>query len=622
VLPAPSSGSVCKTGVTTLTPTVQPGSTRWRCWALLLLVAAAPSRATDAGRGPLPPSASPASEPITALWRALTADLGSTLTASQRLLLGDRDPNGPSCVRPMGSKALAFASNGGPGTRLAYIWYDSASARLSPAADFAWQQTTLRPVLEDIAKRNSEILPRAVRLAETAGRLAAAVRSGPLVPGALTTSPAAKHTWPGYCAENLVSAARAGDLAAARRWADELASATWALADLHRWLGFLVSNYLTTLDFQARCKSLYDSCDVTYSGKFAMDPLLSCLPGGQAAGSAIRNCTEVERQAEWLFRVPREYVARGLDGTVAPKREEGEQVAAAVRMPPRLRSAFVRLRAHLSPPVRKVWDQAAQSPFHRSYLASMLHRAVAAQTLDALGVVLKRYEQANPDPTPHGLMDVIFSRGGGPESGYDWAERFDPRLMAAAATFGGSDAQVLLRAQHFARALLGTAAHYGASDSVREALDRNRFDCINGTGIIGSLYRNAGRSGFYTIRWSGGRVGHTVAAAEVAEPDGRAIVIVDALEDAQTATERWPSAYDRGHRWPPTYVGLRADLYAAELYTRGLETYVWAEGYIVRGPHAGVLVRASVPYLPNRMLPGTQRVEQPTVADQALPNSG
>jgi len=577
----------------------------WR-WLISAAIAVAVATACPAG-APAPSAAqpSPASERIAALWRDINIHLAPTLTASRRVLLGTRDPNGPSCVRFVRIKNVTFSSKGGPGTRLAHQWLTSAPARQSPMADFTWQQTTLRALLEDIGRRNQEILARAVRLADVAEQLARALRDTSTAPGALAAPTAAQHTWPGYCAAACASALDRGDVDAARGWADELAAATFALADLHRWLDFLVRNYLATLAFQARGKSLYESCNQAYTGEFAMHPNLSCLPGGRAANSITPNFIEVEHQAEWLFRVPPQYLTQRLDGTPVAKRDEVRDVPAAVWIPPHLRSPFVRLRGSLSPAARVLWDQAAHAPFDRSYLVNMLYRSTTAGVLDPLAVVLERYSRANPQPTRHGLMDVLFYRGGDPEGGSDWAERFDPRLMDAAATLGGSDEQVILRTQHFARALLGTVRHYGAADSLREALDNNTFDCIDATNVIGCLYRNAGRAGFYNIRWSGGTVGHTVAAAEVTRAGAPAIVIVDALEDAQTAAELWPVAYRRGHRWPPAYPGARADLYAVELYTRGLDNYIWVEGYLLRGPNADTFTRMPVPYLPPRPSPGT-----------------
>lgn len=588
--------------------------------AALLLAAARPSAAAE----PSPPSRpASAGEQVAALWRDLGPNLATTLTAGRRLLLGHRDPNVKTCVSPDRPTTLSYDARGGPGSRLAYQWYITASKRRSAAEDFAWQQTTLRAVLQEMAKQSEQVLPQAIRLAETAERLARALRQDTVGPVALSPSPAARDTWPGCCADGLVSALRGNQLGAARRWADELASALAALADLHRWLDYLVRSHLTALDFQARYKSLYESCNVTYPDTAPFDPLLSCLPAGEAGCAALRNLMEVEHQAEWLFKVASDRLVRRLDGELAANANGADAVPAAGHMPQHLRSAFIRLRGVLSPAAQRLWDTAAGSPFDRSYLANMLYRITVAGALEQVAVVLARYDRAYRPPTQQGLMDVIFYRAGSPHAAAkDWAERFDPRLMDAAATLGGSDEQVILGAQHFARALLGTATHYGGAHSLREALDTQKFDCINGTNIIGALYRNAGRAGFYSIRWSGGTVGHTVAAAEVSRPGGPAIVIVDALEDAQTATDLWPHAYARGHRWPPAYPGARAAVHAVELYARGLDSYVWTEGYIVRGPDAGTLVRTSVPYLPTRSQTGALRVQQWPVPNSLSPNNG
>jgi hypothetical protein len=41
---------------------------------------------------------------------------------------------------------------------------------------------------------------------------------------------------------------------------------------------------------------------------------------------------------------------------------------------------------------------------------------------------------------------------------------------------------------------------------------------------------------------------------------------------------------------------------------RGLDSYVWAEGYVVRGAAAGRLVRAGIPYLAEFPGGGTEQV--------------
>jgi len=75
--------------------------------------------------------------------------------------------------------------------------------------------------------------------------------------------------------------------------------------------------------------------------------------------------------------------------------------------------------------------------------------------------------------------------------------------------------------------------------------------------------------------------------------------IIDGLVSGLTKTEPWPDAYFNGHEWPE---GLQdsAPPYAVELYGRGLDTYVWLEGYIIRDNNAGLLVKAAAPYLPGR----------------------
>ena len=45
-----------------------------------------------------------------------------------------------------------------------------------------------------------------------------------------------------------------------------------------------------------------------------------------------------------------------------------------------------------------------------------------------------------------------------------------------------------------------------------------------------------------------------------------------------------------------------------ELYVRGIDSYVWAQGYIVRGPNAGWLTTASIPYSKHFLAPSQQKV--------------
>lgn len=570
--------------------------------AVAFFTAPGPAPAAGAGTSPEAASESPLTGPeVAALWKTVATDFGPTVTASQRLLLGNRDPNGDSCVGPeLGGIIIAFR-NGGVGTNLAAIHLDAIGERTSPKTDFTWHQTRLKPVFEDLLAANRALLAEAVRLATQSEELARALDRLTAWPQGLEASRVqSPHHWLGHCAGRLDGAMAQHDLASCKTWANELASATFALADLHRWMNILVENQLTAIAFQARCKALFEECEESYGNRYDATRDTSFFPGGRLTLNGLHNFGEVEHQAEWLFRAPSKYLELTDDDASQDKPVVVLRATAAVWLPPHLRGTFARLRGILSPANREVWDQAARTPFHRSYLANMLHRAWRVGAIERVAVVLKRFDDAAPQATLNALMDVLFYRGGDMGAGNVWDDRFDPHLMSAAGTLGGTDEQVLLGAQYFTRAVFGGWEHYGRSKTLREALVAKRLDCLRASDMVGTLYRNAGRAGYYSIRWCAGVAGHTVSAAEVPKSGGSAIVIVDGLDRPNTSTELWPYAYARGHAWPTGYTGLKANIYAVELYARGLDNYVWAEGFIARGPNAGMLLRAFLPYLPNR----------------------
>jgi len=579
------------------------------CAFLAVAFFTAPGPASAAGAGTRPEAASESSltaPELAALWKTLTTDLGPTTAASQHLLLGNRDPNGDSCVGPELGGTIIAHRDGGVGTHLAAIYVESIAERNSPMADFAWHQTRIKPVFAGLLTANRAVLAKVVRLATQSEELARALRRLAAWPQGLAASRVKPpHHWLGHCAGRLDGAMAQHDLAACKTWANELASATFALADLHRWINILVENQLTAIAFQARCKALFEECEEPYGNRYDATRHTSFFPGGRLTMNGLHNFEEVEHQAEWLFRVPSEYLELTGDGASRVKREAVSGAPAAVWLPPHLRGTFARLRDILSPANQEVWDRAAHSPFHRSYLANMLHRAWRVGAIERVAVVLKRFDDAAPRAGLNTLMDVLFYRGGDLGAGTVWDDRFDPHLMSAAGTLGGTDEQVLLGAQHFTRAVFGGWEHYGKAQTLREALVKKQFDCLRATDMVGTLYRNAGRAGYYSVRWCAGLAGHTVSAAEITTSGGSAIVIVDGLEGPETSTELWPYAYARGHAWPTGYTRLKADIYAVELYARGIDDYVWAEGFIVRGTNAGMLLRAFLPYLPNRAKPQT-----------------
>ena len=556
--------------------------------------ASVPAATTGAAVASDPPAFTAAR--AAALWQELTTTLGPATAKSRRILIGMRDPNGPSCVNIAWEHDKTIFASGGPGSQIAQLFYGQGRGR-TPKADFTWHQTTFKKALQTMRAENREAFLKASRLADQAEELAAGLRSGASLPDGLTSLAYQPRTyWAGHGASQLDEALARRDLAAAQHWADELASATFALADLHRWLDYLLSNHLNALAFQAKCQSLFDECD--NGGPYQPTIDVTGFPAGRLGLRGIDNYLEVEHRAEWLMRVPAEYLAALADREAGAGRLDVAAVASARWMPPNLRAAFVALRGRLSPENQRTWDAAAHTPFERSYLANMLYRTMLAKVDTDVAVVLDRFNARRPQAALPELMAAIFYRGGEPVGSGAWDERYDSRLMKEAAGLTGTDEQVLLRAQQFVNRLFGGKENYLPTDSLPQALDAGKLDCLMATDMVGSLYRNAGRTGLYSIRWCAGMAGHTVAAAEVLRGGTPAIVIVDGLEEPEKATGLWPAAYFMGHAWPEGYPGPKPLVYAVELYARGIDNYVWLEGYIVRGPSAGTLMHAPIPYLP------------------------
>jgi len=88
----------------------------------------------------------------------------------------------------------------------------------------------------------------------SAGR--ARKKCGPLVSD-LASCPVTSAAWPAECLRRLAVASTSDDTSTTRIWAEELTTATFGLADLHRWLDVLLNSHLTSLDFQARCREAF-----------------------------------------------------------------------------------------------------------------------------------------------------------------------------------------------------------------------------------------------------------------------------------------------------------------------------------------------------------------------------
>ncbi len=546
--------------------------------------------------------------------RALLAEVRAQWTAlapaSRALLLGRRDPRGPSCVETKvrtGTVTRLANPEGGVGTRsVARIW--EYRGEVTPKQFVAVCQGPVRTFVAELRETNAPLLDRARAFEATTRRLAERLReatsspSNPAAPAEAGTGPA----WPGVCLTALHRAADQQDLAAARRWADELASAAFALADLHRWVEVLTQNHLTALDFQARCAGLADQ-DPSAGRPFLK--VTSFYPAGRLQNNGLDNYLEVERQAERLFGTPATFTRRDLRGDVVPAGTPEAGGSGAVWMPPDLRYTFAALRETLRRPTRAVLDRAARTPLERSYLANMLWQARIAKYTGALAEVLRRYDRRAGDGGTVGeLMDVLFYRGGEPNGGYIRGERYDPRLMRWSSGITGTPTEALQAATDRTRGFFRSWDRYRSLTSLEESLDAGRLDCVTATDMIGALLRNAGCTGVYSVRWTCGTMAHSVAGLDVTADGPPRVAVVDGLAPVGSDLESWPRFFFRSEPWPEGWPHERPPAYAVELYARGLDNYLWCEGYVVRGPHAGTLVRASVPYLRERRQPSVARI--------------
>jgi hypothetical protein len=550
-------------------------------------------------------------------WAEAADLLARILPKSRHLLLGTRSPNGPSCLTAKPMFGLVMDPKGGAATRTAYLVIGSTPQRTSPLADFEWHQTVFRPYADQLRAENRQAYPLALRLADETAALARTLADADawpagLEPVGLTGGDHRLGLW----ARRLDEAVAARQLPAARRAAAELASAAFALADLHRWLDLLTSTLLRQLEFQARCRHVYAGYNESFVAKgYRSQPDLSGFPGGRAWHTFSVNLVPLEHQAECLFRTAYEV-------PVSPPPDAVDRVPASVWVRPQLRPTFIRLRERLEPASRAAWDEAVRAPFHHTYLANALFHIMHNDGEAVTARVLERYEAAAAEVTVEGLMDVMFHRAGDPNGGEVWADRFQPHLMAAAATLAGTNRQVLLGAQHFTRAAFGGWDRYRKASTLREALEEGHFDCVNATDMIGALYRNAGHTGFYNILLAAGASCHAVGAARVDDNGRPAIVAVDGLDTANLAGAHWPDAfYQNGFGWPEGYTAPTYPIQTAELFGRGIETYIWIEGYVLRGHSAGAFDVARIPYLPDHPPPEPQRLRR-ALSNQNLPSPG
>jgi hypothetical protein len=516
-----------------------------------------------------------------------------SMKASRTLLLGSRDPYGPSCVQisHAGDVRGAMPTNpgdldGGPGTGFATLFYLDRREIKSPLADFQWHQTRLRRYLENNIGRGAGAEEMAQRSAAKAKDFLDAVDAWPSLPTEVTPIHFTRRgDWPSYCLASLDKAIGDGDLAEVRRWAREMAAATFWLEDLLRWRSFLYRHHLAALDFQARCESLFDSAD-SLQAKYDPEMTLSQFPAGVLGLNGKSDYFEVERQAERLFSVPAD--------RLADLEHHQHWTSSSVWMPPGTRDAFLRLRSVLSPDNQRTWDLAAQTLYEHGYLVNMLFRARKVELVDDLRAVLKRFDAHNPHANTNELMSVLMYRGHS-FAGIEWGDRFRPQLTEVAAKIppGQTDLEAVRAAWEWTHQFY-KADNYGLTLTLRDALDQRKLDCVRATDMIAAIVRDAGRTRMGHVRWCAATGGHSVAAILGPDEPGSKPLLADALT-APHEPEVWPDCYFQGHEWPPGFESNQPP-YAMELYTRGIDNYVWTQGYIVQGPNAGWLMTAAIPY--------------------------
>jgi hypothetical protein len=536
------------------------------------------------------------------------ASLVETCVLSSRpILLGSRDPRGSSCVSIVNSgqivnqnvPALASDLDGGPGTSLMTFYCRDRLKCKTAAEDFNWHQGRLKVCLENQAVSNRPAAESAHQLAERARQFYEAAAAWTAWPDELAPIGFSRNTeWLGYCMTEMDRAVDGKDLAALQRWAGELASAAFSLDDLHRWLGFLVENELAALEFQGRCQTLFALVDEQHE-QYEPSVSISYLPGGMLCSQGAGNYYEVERQAERLFSVP-------YDRMEALRHKE-YLTPGSLWIMPRLRGTFLKIQDVLSPENRRTWDKAAQTPYEHAYLINMLFRAEFTGRTEDLCAALKRFDTVHPRATVGELMSAMMYRGHS-FAGLEWDDRYQPQLLRAASRIGAadSDEQALLAAHRWTNDFYHGPENYGWNVTLRDALREKKLDCIRATDMIGAIFRGAGRTRFGHVRWCSEKTGHSVAAYLGTENGKNKTLLADGLV-AGDRLDVWPDCYFHAHAWPP---GLEKNPspYAVELYVRGLDSYIWAEGYIARGPNAGWLTTAAIPYSTRPQEKATRKV--------------
>src|SRR5439155_10511050 len=127
----------------------------------------------DVTVSPAKETSKPSDDTPQAMLAKLAALTESTMRLSRPVLLGSRDPTGPSCVTVVktgdlkGERPNTMGDwNGGPGTTMAMLYSFDRQGCKSPQVDLAWHQNRLKTYLENEIETNKPAAELAHELAE------------------------------------------------------------------------------------------------------------------------------------------------------------------------------------------------------------------------------------------------------------------------------------------------------------------------------------------------------------------------------------------------------------------------------------------------------------------------
>lgn len=439
-----------------------------------------------------------------------------------------------------------------------------------PQEDFRWHQDVLRPWLEKRFEDNK----RAEETLLTMRNAMKDVLQHPADPqeAASLTAPTGKGWFP-YLAGQILKAKKSGKKDQQILWSLEWGAAMDAQRDLHRWTELLLGNQLFALSLQAQTAPLFRQVDAMYREKlpYKANSHIGRFPAGEMTLYNADNYLELERRAEAVFQMPADW----------PKLAKSHPQART--LPPNLRADFARILSGLDGANQECLASAIHTPYELSFLAAALHKAAAGDRVDMLLTVLRRYATLHPEPRLQDMMEVIHDRAGGWFCGLEWGDRYQAPLMQVPDDWPSDPMDAIWRAHAWVRKQ--TRDTEGFVFTLREALETGALDCIRTTDAMGALYRNSGHPGFHMIRLSRGGSGHTIAALRDKNGD---VHYLDG-QVGNGAPGRWPEGFRKPLKPHPAY--------AVELFGRGLDSWVFLEGYLVFGPARGNHVSAPVPYL-------------------------